>query len=575
METLHDGRPTPSDIAPPRTRGENETSMDHDCVIIGAGVGGLYQLYRLLRLGFDVVAVDANPDVGGTWFKNRYPGCRFDSESFTYGYSWSPEVLAEWNWSERFAAQPETLRYLRFVADKFQLRRHIRFNTKVLAARWDEDAMRWHLSLDSGRTMRTRFLVTAMGMLSVPTTPKIAGLGDFAGTALHTFDWPDDLDLTGKRVAVIGTGSTGVQVISTVAARTEQLTVLQLDASWCIPLHNSQISASEMNAIRSRYDETFKLCQESPSGFTHRPDRRKSTDVTREERVALWQKLYEEPGFGLWLGNFRDVLVDEAANHELSNFVAGKIRERVVDPEVAEILVPKDHGFGTKRVPLESGYYEVYNRSNVELIDLNTSPILRIIPEGVRIAHGDGTRDLQVEVIVFATGFDAVTGAFDRIDITGVDGMKLKEKWREGPETLLGVATHGFPNLLMIGGPQSGSVSANFPRAIEDVVNWASDFLADGRRRKIHRFEPKLDEELAWVEHVEEFHHALLMSRSKSWFNGHNVNLDRPPLKRPLVYSGGAVRYRDRLAREAAANYPSFEVSPGGTSAQRHDMEAT
>ena len=454
-----------------------EPEPEYQFLIIGAGVCGLYQLYRLLQLGVKVSVLELNSEVGGTWFRNRYPGCRFDSESYTYAYSFSPELLNEWDWSERFAARPETLRYLQHVADMFDLREHIQFSTKVVAATWDENGLRWIVRTEDGRTLTTRYLMTAMGLLSVPTSPRLPGLESFQGTVLHTFDWPEDLDVSGKRVAVIGTGSTGVQVISTIAPYVEQLTVLQKDPNWCAPLHNAPLSTEEMQEIRRSYDEIFKRCFDSPNGFIHRPDRRKSTDVTREERLAWWEELYNSPGFGIWLGNYRDTLMDETANAELSEFIAGKIRERVNDPAVAEILIPKDHGFGSKRVPLETGYYETYNRPNVELVDLNVTPIGEVTPTGIRLAVGDGTRDIDVDVIVFATGFDAVTGAFDRIEFVGEDGIRLRDKWADGPDTYLGVQTTRFPNLLTLVGPQSGSVAANFPRGIEDIVNWMTNFV--------------------------------------------------------------------------------------------------
>jgi cation diffusion facilitator CzcD-associated flavoprotein CzcO len=544
------------------TEDGGESGPEYQFLIIGAGVCGLYQLHRLVELGVKVVALDLNADVGGTWFRNRYPGCRFDSESYTYAYSFSPELLAEWDWSERFAARPETLRYLQHVADKFNLREHIQFNTKVVAASWDEDGLQWIVRTENGRTLTTRFLMTAMGLLSVPTSPRLPGLDTFKGISLHTFDWPDDLDVAGKRVAVIGTGSTGVQVISTIAPYVEQLTVLQKDPNWCAPLHNGPISADEMQEIRRSYDEIFKRCFDSPNGFIHRPDRRLSTDVTQEERLAWWEELYSSPGFGIWLGNFRDTLMDETANAELSEFIANKIRQRVEDPAVAEILIPKDHGFGTKRVPLETGYYETYNRSNVELVDLNTTPITEVTPTGIRLAVGDEVRDLQLDIIVFATGFDAVTGAFDRIDFVGENGIRLRDKWADGPDTFLGAQTTGFPNLLTLVGPQSGSVAANFPRGIEDIVEWMTGFVAYLLDHGIVRVAATRSAELAWLEHVAEINNKVLMSKTKSWFNGHNENLDRDQRPRLMIYTGGAVRYRRMLADEAAAGYPNFELLP-------------
>lgn len=537
-----------------------ESEPEYQFLIIGAGVCGLYQLYRLLQLGVKVNVLDLNSEVGGTWFRNRYPGCRFDSESYTYAYSFSPELLNEWDWSERFAARPETLRYLQHVADRFNLREHIQFSTKVVAATWDEDGLQWIVRTEDGRTLTTRYLMTAMGLLSVPTSPRLPGLESFQGTVLHTFDWPDDLDVSGKRVAVIGTGSTGVQVISTIAPYVEQLTVLQKDPNWCAPLHNAPLSTEEMQEIRRSYDEIFKRCFDSPNGFIHRPDRRKSTEVTREERLSWWEELYNSPGFGIWLGNYRDTLMDETANAELSEFIAGKIRERVNDPAVAEILIPKDHGFGTKRVPLETGYYETYNRPNVELADLNVTPIKEVTPTGIRLAVGAGTRDIDVDVIVFATGFDAVTGAFDRIEFVGEDGVRLRDKWANGPDTYLGVQTTRFPNLLTLVGPQSGSVAANFPRGIEDIVNWMTSFVSFILEQNIVRVAATPEAEAAWLDHVAKINDRVLMSKTKSWFNGQNDNLDRDQRPRLMIYTGGAVRYRRMLAEEAAGGYSTFEL---------------
>lgn len=537
-----------------------ESEPEYQFLIIGAGVCGLYQLYRLLQLGVKVSVLDLNSEVGGTWFRNRYPGCRFDSESYTYAYSFSPELLNEWDWSERFAARPETLRYLQHVADRFDLREHIQFSTKVVAATWDEDGLQWIVRTEDGRTLTTRYLMTAMGLLSVPTSPRLPGLESFQGTVLHTFDWPEDLDVSGKRVAVIGTGSTGVQVVSTIAPYVDQLTVLQKDPNWCAPLHNAPLSTEEMQEIRRSYDEIFKRCFDSPNGFIHRPDRRKSTDVTREERLSWWEELYNSPGFGIWLGNYRDTLMDETANAELSEFIAGKIRERVDDPAVAEILIPKDHGFGTKRVPLETGYYETYNRPNVELVDLNVTPIREVTPTGIRLAVGDGTRDIDVDVIVFATGFDAVTGAFDRIEFVGEDGIRLRDKWADGPDTYLGVQTTRFPNLLTLVGPQSGSVAANFPRGIEDIVNWMTNFVSFILEQDIVRVAATPEAEAAWLDHVAKINDRVLMSKTKSWFNGQNDNLDRDQRPRLMIYTGGAVRYRRMLAEEAAGGYSTFEL---------------
>lgn len=531
-------------------------------LVVGAGVCGLCQLQRLLDLDADVLLVDANSGLGGTWYMNRYPGCRFDSESYTYQYSFSPEMLQEWDWSERFAAQPETLSYLNYFADKYSLRPHIRYNLSVVSMVWNEQDDEWTVTFQNGRSVRARFVLSAIGILSAPTYPRIAGMETFAGDAVHTFDWPEELDVTGKRVAVIGTGASGVQVITDIAASVEQLYVLQRGANWCAPLGNSPILADEMADLRSRYDEIFKWCSETPAGFIHRPDRILSTDVTREERIARWHELYRGSGAGMYMGNYRDTMMEPGPNAELTEFIAERIRERVKDPRVADLLTPKDHGFGTKRVAGESGFYEVFNRDNVELIDLKTTPISEITPDGIRFdGTGDATRPpIDVDVIVYATGFDAVTGPFDRIDIVGVDGQRLRDKWTRGPVTALGVQVHGFPNLFILAGPQSGSASANFPRGIEDVVNWMTGFVTEIQASGIVRVEARADAEQEWTAHVHEVNAKLLMSKTKSWFNGHNKNLDRDEEPRAMVYLGGGPRYRRRLAEETTNGYPSFDL---------------
>ena len=360
---------------------ELDTGAEFDAVIIGAGVSGLYQLYTLRELGLAVRVFETGTCVGGTWYWNRYPGARFDSESWTYGYSFSPELLEEWNWAEHFASQPETERYLNYVADKFDLRRDIQFRSRVTAAHYREEIRRWEIILEDGRQYRARFLVTAIGVLSAATMPTIAGVETFTGQSCHTHHWPKaGVDVTGKRVGIIGTGATAVQTIQEVAKTVGSLTVFQRTPNWCAPLHNARIGEAEMRGIRARYPEIFARCRETAGCFIHAPDPRATHEVTPEEREAFFEKLYAEPGFGIWQGNFRDILVDREANALISDFVARKIRQRVKDPAVAEKLIPKNHGFGTRRVPLETRYYEVYNQPNVTLVDVNETPIERITP---------------------------------------------------------------------------------------------------------------------------------------------------------------------------------------------------
>jgi cation diffusion facilitator CzcD-associated flavoprotein CzcO len=361
-----------------------------DALVIGAGVSGLVQLHRLRQLGLAALALEAGSDVGGTWYWNRYPGARFDSESYTYGYAFSQELLDEWEWSEHFSAQPETLRYLQHVADRFELRRHIRFDSRVTAARWDEGARRWEVATDDGFVCRPRWLITAIGALSEPTLPRIDGREDFAGAAFHTARWPrEGFAVAGLRVGVIGTGATGVQLVPEVAKTAGRLTVFQRSPNWCAPLHNAPIDPEARRRIKATQSELLRRCNETFGGFLHDAEPLKTSDVSPAEREAFWEKRYAEPGFGIWFANYRDVLVDPAANRLLSDFIARKIHERVHDPALADRLVPKDHGFGTRRVPLETGYYEVYNQANVELVDLRETPIVRITPRGIRTTAGE------------------------------------------------------------------------------------------------------------------------------------------------------------------------------------------
>ena len=542
----------------PDTTPRGAAAPDHEFIVVGTGVCGIYQLYQLLRIGADVVALDAHADLGGTWFKNRYPGCRFDSESYTYGYSFSDELLQEWNWSENFAAQPETLRYLNHVADKFGLREHMVFNTRVSAARFDDEAGLWRLKVDDGRVLTCRFLLTAVGLLSIPTPPRIPGMDSFRGVSMHTYDWPDErLDLTGQRVAVIGAGASGIQVIASIADKVESLTVLQRRPNWAAPLNNSPISEDEMAKIKASYEEIFARCDETPGGFVHGPDRRKFAEATPEERRELWEKLYRAPGFGIWLGNLRDVLTDETANEAFSAFVAEKIRERVKDPRTAELLIPKDHGFGVQRVPLETNYYEAFNRDNVELVSLSETPIEEITPSGLRTTE----RAYEFDVIVYATGFDAITGAYDHIDIVGRDGLRLKDAWADGPVTYLGIQVVGFPNLLMLAGVHTASVATNAPRAIEAEVNWITQLIEHMRAHAYTRIETTEEAQGWWTARIKELYGRLLLRKARSWFTGYNANVAGHDRTRYLLYVGGAPRYRTALEEVSENGYEGFVLS--------------
>jgi len=538
----------------------NEAGERFDAIVIGAGVSGIYQIKRLVDLGLRAIVLEADDDLGGTWYRNRYPGARFDSESYTYGYSFSQELLDEWHWKERYSGQPENLKYLNYVADKFDLRRHIQFNTRVSGMQWHEVACAWTLRLESGSEMVAPLVICAIGPLSMPTLPNIEGMSKFTGPSFHTYHWPKaPVAMTGQRVGIVGTGATGIQVIGEIADKVGSLTVFQRRPNWSAPLNNSPISDEEMASIRARYKEIFATCQTTPGGFEHVPDRRGFWKVSREERLALWDALYDQPGFSIWLRNFTEIFTDEAANQEFSEYIAERIRQRVHDPRTAEKLIPKDHGFGVQRLPMETHYFEAFNRPNVRLVDISESPIVRVTETGIEtvIEHH------ELDLLVYATGFDAITGGYDRIDMQGVDGATLADHWRDGPSTYLGTLVHGFPNLLMIAGPQSGSASTNFPRAIEAHVDWITDLIAYVRNQGLRRIEATALSQSQWHQHVKDMYEAVLMRKAKGWMTGYNSNVEghEEGTIRYLVYNGGAPKYNRTLAEAAAAGYPGIAQS--------------
>jgi cation diffusion facilitator CzcD-associated flavoprotein CzcO len=531
-------------------------ASDYDAIIIGAGMSGLYQLFRLRELGFRVRVFETGTSVGGTWYWNRYPGARFDSESYSYAYSFSPDLLDEWNWSEHFSGQPETERYINHVADKFDLRRDIRFRSRVLAAHWQQAERQWDVTLEDGSRHTTRYLITAIGPLSAPTMPSIPGVETFQGQSCHTARWPKEpVRFAGKRVAVIGTGATGVQTIQEVAKTAGLLTVFQRTPNWCAPLHNSKISPDEMAALKAGYPEMFARCQETFACFLHTPDPRRTFDVSPEEREAFWEKLYAERGFGIWQGNFRDILTDRAANAALSDFVARKIRQRVKNQTVAGKLIPQNHGFGTRRVPLETRYYEVYNQANVALVDINETPIEQITPQGIRTS---GT-EYEFDIIIYATGFDAITGSFDRIDIHGVDGLRLKDKWAGGPQTYLGVLVEAFPNMLMVMGPHTAL--GNIPRSIEYNVEWITGLLRFAREHGLTRVEATEAGVRSWTDHVKSLGVGLLSNEVDSWMTGINRNVEGKQTRIIARYSGSAPAYRARCDEVAEDGYRELALA--------------
>ena len=537
-------------------KGGASGNLDFDAVVIGAGVSGLYELYRLRELGLRVRTFEAASGVGGTWYWNRYPGARFDSESWTYGYSFSKELLAEWNWSEHFAPQPETERYLNHVADRFDLRRDIQFNTSVVSAHYREDSRSWDVTLGDGSRVTTRFLITAIGILSAPTMPTIPGTDAFEGQSCHTHDWPKaGVDFTGKRVGIIGTGATAVQAIQEIAKTAGHLTIFQRTPNWCAPLNNGKISQDEMDSIRARYPEILALCRQTPGCYIHSTDPRATLEATPDERIEFWEKLYASPGFGIWQGNFSDMLMDRTANALASEFIANKIRQRVHDPVVAEKLIPKNHGFGTRRVPLETGYYEVFNQPNVELVDVNDTPIERVTRGGIQTS----AREYPFDIIIYATGFDAISGAFDRIDIRGTGGTRLKDVWANGPQTYLGVFVQGFPNMLMSMGPHAGL--GNYTRTAEYSVEWVTGVVRHATEHGLTRVEATAEGVGEWTDYVLTLGQDQLMNEVGSWMTGVNRNVEGKQVPRVMRYSGGHPAYREHCDAVAAAGFPKLALA--------------
>ncbi len=525
--------------------------QNFDAIVIGAGVSGLYQLYRLREMGLSVRCLEDGGGVGGTWYWNRYPGCRFDSESETYGYSWSKELLQEWDWKEHYSGQPENERYLNYVADKFDLRKDIEFNSHVIGATYDEKTSRWDVRVENGKRYRAQFLIAAVGILSARYTPPFEGIDSFKGESFHTSRWPKEkVDFTGKRVGVIGTGATAVQMIPIIAKEVKHLTVFQRTANYCAPLRNGLVSDENQKRFKASYDDIHKKIRETPAGFIHEFDRRKTSDVSREERLDFYEKLWAEPGFKKWLGNFRDIMVDPVANEDFAEFVRSKIRARVKDPVVAEKLTPKDHPFGSKRVPLETEYYEAYNRDNVLLVDIKEEPLERITPKGLKTSK----REYEFDVIIYATGFDAITGALTRMDIRGEGGQSLKDKWEGGIRTYLGLQTAGFPNLFIA----SNTAFCNYTVCAESVVEWIADCIRYVREKEYSHIGPTLEAESAWMDHVNDVGSKTMLSASNGWFIGGNI----PGKARSiLLYANPAPAYRAKCSEVANKGYEGFALA--------------
>jgi cyclohexanone monooxygenase len=524
-----------------------------DVVVVGAGFAGLYALHRLRRAARSAIVLEAAPDVGGTWFWNRYPGARCDVESFDYCYGFDAELLAEWHWTERFPTQPEVLAYLRHVAERFDLRRDIRFDTRVISAHFDEPAARWTVTTDDGSTIRAGHLIMATGVLSAAKLPEIEGVQRFAGRSLHTAAWPDEpVDFGGRRVGVIGTGSSGVQSIPLIAEQAEQLVVFQRTANFSVPAHNRRWTDDEITSMRSRYVAYKAAARGSFTGIGDIAVAQTVGALDELGRRAAFEHHWEVGGTG-FLRGFTDLLTDEQANAAAGEFVAERIRQIVDDPQVADRLIPTSHPIGTKRICVDTDYYATFRRANVTLVDLRREPIERIEPTGVVTTAGA----YELDDLVFATGFDAMTGALARIDIRGRDGLPLSEAWVEGPRMFLGTAVSGFPNMHVVTGPGSPSVLTNMATSIERHVEWITQLVQTLHEQGARLVEADPDAEARWVAHVAAAADLTLFPRADSWYVGANVP-GKP--RRFMAYVGGLGPFSEHCDDVAAAGYAGFRI---------------
>ena len=545
---------------------------NYDVLIIGAGLSGVCSLHHLRKRfpTWRIRVLEAADSVGGTWNWNRYPGARVDSESLSYAFSFDKDLMNEWHWKETFAPQSEILRYIERVAEKHNLNKDIQFNTKIKSARWQDQERSWLFADEAGKQYQATFFVSCMGFLSTPSLPAIPGIKSFKGEAFHTSRWPRDLDisrdLANKRIGVIGTGATGIQTITTVAKEPsiKSLTVFQRTPNWSAPLRNEEITSEQMKEHQRNYDNIFKLCASTPGCFMHTADPRKSLEVTEEERLALWEEVYAKPGFAKWLGVFSDTYTNREANKLYSDFMASKIRERIHDAEVADSLIPKSHGFGMRRVPLENGYFETYNKPNVNLVDMKKTPVEKITETGITLTNGTHH---ELDVLIYATGFNAITGAFSSVDWQGKNGRPLlgSSDTKQGeqaiwgdhrPQTYLGLTANSMPNMFMVLGPHQPF--GNAPRTIEHAVAVVSDLLQYCKDNNYTYVEPTPEAVEEWTDHVIECSKGLLMNEVDSWMTGVNTNIKGKTVRSVARYSGSAVVYRQKCAECKEAGWKGF-----------------
>jgi cyclohexanone monooxygenase len=547
-------------------KGHAANAETYDVVVVGAGFAGMYMLHRLRGQGLSVRVYEQGGDVGGTWYWNRYPGARCDVESMQYSYSFSDELQQEWDWSERYAPQPEILRYANHVADRFDLRKDIQLDTRVDRAAFDESANTWSVTTSDGKTVAAKYVVLATGCLSNAKMPDIKGLSDFKGSVYHTGHWPHEpVDFTGLRVAVIGTGSSAIQSVPVIAAQAKHLTVFQRTANFSIPARNAALTPEERNSFRSNYPELRRIAREEMrNGIVQELPDRGALDDGENARRAKYEARWAYGGL-TFMGVYNNLALDKAANDTAADFVREKIAEIVSDPQTAKLLQPNNHPIGSKRICVDTDYYATFNRPNVTLVDIRSNPIEEITPSAVRTGGTEGLKDCEVDALVLATGFDAMTGSVAKIDIRGRDGQTLNQKWAQGPKTYLGLMSAGFPNLFIITGPGSPSVLSNMMVSIEQHVDWIADCIGYMRDRGLEVMEASKEAEDKWVTHVNEVAHSTLYPQANSWYMGANIP-GKPQIFMP--YIGGVGAYRQICNNVAAKGYKGFAMT-GAERAQK------
>jgi acetone monooxygenase (methyl acetate-forming) len=538
-----------------KTTKGSEDRLTLDAAVVGVGVAGLYQLHLLRSQGLAVKAFDAASDVGGTWYWNRYPGARFDSEAYIYQYLFSEELYKGWSWSEKFPAQPEIERWMHYVADKLDLRRDIQFNTTIQSAHFDETTGRWMVSTDKGQIIDTQYLITCCGMLSAPLSSLFPGQETFKGQLFHTARWANEVvDLAGKRVGVVGIGATGIQVVQTIADTVGHLTVFVRTPQYIIPMKNPKFTAEDQDAYKSKFEWLAKRLPHTFTGFEHDFEH-VWANSTPEQRRAVLEETWEDGSLKFWLASFGELFFDAEVSEQVSEFVREKMRARLKDPLLCDILVPKDYGFGTHRVPLENGFLEAFLRPNVEVVTVRHNRIERVTPNGLQLA--DGT-EYAFDVLIFATGFDAGTGALTRTDIRGRGGRSLKEDWGREIRTTMGLQVQGYPNLFTTAAPLAPSAAlCNMTTCLQQQAEWISDCVRYMRDHELTVCEPTREAEDQWIEHHEGIAATTLVTKTNSWYMGSNVE-GKP--RRLLSYIGGVGAYRQKCDEAAAKNYDGFAM---------------